>query len=72
MTEPKPCAVVFCAGHEKVLAFYRDALGLSVVHSEDSHSVLDASGLQLVCIQYPIRSCARQCRSRAGGTARSS
>jgi catechol 2,3-dioxygenase-like lactoylglutathione lyase family enzyme len=53
MTNPKPCAVVFCAQHEKVLAFYRDALGLPVVHHEDSHSVLDASGLQLVVHPLP-------------------
>ena len=53
MTDPKPCAVVFCAQHEKVLAFYRDALGLPVVHHEDSHSVLDASGLLLVVHPLP-------------------
>ena len=53
MTKQKPCAVVFCAGHEAVLAFYRDALGLPVVHHEDSHSVLDASGLLLVVHPLP-------------------
>lgn len=44
---------MFCAGHEAVLAFYRDALGLPLVHHEDSHSVLDASGLLLVVHPLP-------------------
>ena len=48
-----PCAVVFCAAYETVLTFYRDALGLRVLHHEDSHSVLDASGLLLVVHPLP-------------------
>jgi hypothetical protein len=39
---------MFCAAHDTLLAFYRDGLQLRVLHHEDSHSVLDASGLLLV------------------------
>lgn len=53
MTDGRPCAVVFCAEHERVLAFYREALGLPVVHHDDSHSVLDAAGLLLVVHPLP-------------------
>ena len=53
VTGQKPCIVVFCAGHNAVLEFYRDALELPVVHHDEAHSVLDASGLLLVVHPLP-------------------
>ncbi len=52
MASPPPCAVIFCAAYEDVVAFYRDALGLPLVSVEESHTILDAGGMWLIV--HPI------------------
>ena len=45
---PPTCAVVFGFAYERLVAFYKDAIGLPLVSVEDSHTILDAGGMWLI------------------------
>lgn len=50
---PKPGAVVFAKGLERVAKFYEQLLSLSVTHAEPDHVVLESEQLELVVHAIP-------------------
>lgn len=52
-SKPKPSAVVFAKEIERIADFYRIVLGMSLIHSDKDHVVLDGDGFQLVIHGIP-------------------
>jgi predicted enzyme related to lactoylglutathione lyase len=52
-SKPKPSAVVFAKEIERIADFYRIVLGLSSIHTDKDHVVLDGDGFQLVIHGIP-------------------
>jgi predicted enzyme related to lactoylglutathione lyase len=45
---PKPSAVVFVANVQRMTQFYQELASMTVVSGDDSHTVLEVEGFQLV------------------------
>lgn len=53
MSAISPAAVLFVADVARMTRFYRDAIGMSVLHEEPSHSILATAGIELVLHALP-------------------